>query len=210
MVRARAGYLVPFRVSAIFRLRGIIDSRRPAKNWIYLIQGIKLAAFTASWPLIMYYLDISLIGIGSVYLLANVANSVFCYEAGRWSDQRGTRPIIQVGLIGHSVSLGARGLISTIAGAGLWTIFGGIFGALNAIPLETNFYRYAKRSKDYANTILNREFYIITGKIIMVAVFFITYAFFSDLASLRITMIFAALGALAMVLFVAFDRDLVK
>ncbi|MEA3450259.1 MAG: MFS transporter [Patescibacteria group bacterium] len=192
------------------RFRKIIDAKRPVKNWIYVLQGIKLVIFAVSWPLIMYYLDISLVGIGSVYLLSNVVHSIFCYEAGHWSDRRGSRAIIQIGLFGHNISLVARGLISTIAGAGVWTTVGGVFGALNAIPLEADFYYYARKIRDYANANVNREFYVIVGQVFTVLFFFITSNFFSDLITLRLSMFMAALATIIMMMFVSVDKDLIK
>jgi hypothetical protein len=191
-------------------LKKTLDLDRSSKNWIYVLQGFKLVVFAVSWPLIMYYLDISLIGIGGVYFLANVVHSIFCYESGSWSDKRGSRRIIQIGLIGHNISLIARGLVTTITGASIWTVMGGMFGAMNAIPMEADFYRYAKKIRDHANANMNREFYIIIGKLFLMIFLFITLLFFSELTTLRISMFLSSIGVLIMLIFVSVDKDLIK
>ncbi len=189
-------------------MRTILDAKNPAKNSIYIMQGVGFSGLDLAWPLIMFFSAISFVGIGLVNLLSAFANSLFCYLAGRQADKNGNRGVAKLGVIGHGLTMIGRSFITTVIGAGLWQTFAGVFGGLHYIPIETGFYERAHR--DVYNAVLNREFYLHIGRVSLYLLLFLLLTIMPAGISLRLGLFSAGLATMAIIIFIDQDKSIIK
>jgi MFS transporter, DHA1 family, multidrug resistance protein len=139
------------------------------KNLIFVIQGGTYAATGVMWPLLLFFLSINLISMGLLFLISSLVFSAVTYLGGKQSDSKGTRKITRIGAAGQGVSLIFRALSTSIVGLTIFQTMGGIFGGLLDISLDCGFYKHSH--KDVGSAIMNREFYMYTGRIIITLIF---------------------------------------
>ncbi len=192
---------------AKLKFKKIIDKKHWSKNSIYLMQGITFSATSFMWPMFMFLSAITLIGIGFVHLLAAAAHSIFCYEGGRQMDKHGNRSVSRVGAVGHGISMIGRSLITTVVGASIWQTLGGIFAGLYFVPLEAAFYKHSHHDK--INKVLNREFYLHIGRILLFVFFFSLLPFFGPLTTLMITLIASGISTMLLSLIIKQDKTII-
>jgi MFS family permease len=177
---------------ARFKLKAVIDKRHMTKNLIYIFQGMGFAGAGLTWPLFLFFSKIKIITIGFLFFLSNLAHGAVCYFAGKECDKRGNRKFVQIGTIGHGLTLVLRTLTVTFPLISFWQTLGSLFAALHFVPLESGYYRVSHH--DQANKTVNREVYLNLGRTIFI-LFFLGFLYkFSDLIALQFAVILSGLA----------------
>ncbi|MCK5320046.1 MFS transporter [Candidatus Parcubacteria bacterium] len=168
----------------------IFDFYRDNKNWIYFIEGVDYFAAGIIWPVYMFFMSISFLSIGFIYIFANIANAATSYASGKISDKIGTRTLGRVGVIGHAFSLALRAFSEKVLSMSAALTLGGLFTGVMQVSLESSFYKHSH--ENIGSAMMNRELYMHLGRIFMVLFFLFCLLIWNIYMSLIITMLFAA------------------
>lgn len=168
----------------------IFDFSCDNKNWIYFVEGIDFFVAGIIWPVYMFFMSISFLSIGFIYIFANAANAISCYISGKISDKIGTRTLGRAGVITHAISLALRAFSEKVFSMSIILTLGGLSSAAMQVSLESAFYKHSH--KNIGSAIMNRELYMHLGRIFMVLFFLFCLLVWSIYVSLVITMLLAA------------------
>ena len=168
----------------------IFDFSCDNKNWIYFVEGIDFFVAGIIWPVYMFFMSISFLSIGFIYIFANAANAASCYISGKISDKIGTRTLGRAGVITHAISLVLRAFSEKVFSMSIILTLGGLSSAAMQVSLESAFYKHSH--KNIGSAIMNRELYMHLGRIFMVLFFLFCLLVWSIYVSLVITMLLAA------------------
>ena len=180
----------------------ILDFGGMRKNIIFTIQGAGTVATGFFWPILLFFLAVKLISIGFLYLISNLVYALVSYFGGKRIDKNGSTGVGKFGAIGHGLSLILRALSTTIFGITTFQTMGGIFSGLLHVALDGSFYK--KAHNDMANNVMNREFYMHIGRIIIILVFILLLPLFTIIEASVISLILS--GALIFVLVLFFEK----
>lgn len=158
------------------KLGRVLDIKQGKKNLILYIQGMGYAGTSFYWPLLMFVQSIKILSMGFLYLLSNIAYAVVSYLSGRNCDKSGAKKAGRLGAVGWGLSVVFR---SIFANLGLITFFqtmGGLFGGLLHTTLDADFFRAGHNH--IGNSIMNREFYMHSGRATLAVAFLIMLLYF--------------------------------
>jgi MFS family permease len=160
----------------------IILGKSKAENSSYFFEGIVYTTMNIVWPLLLFFSAITIPTIGIVFFVGNVLYAILSYIAGKLTDKNKIMGMVTIGTTVHGSSVIARVFAKTINMiVGLQAI-SGMFSALWTIPIHTIFYKSSHEHT--SNRILNREFYMQSGKIVYITILAIIFLFFGAIPSL--------------------------
>ncbi|MCK4539680.1 MFS transporter [Candidatus Parcubacteria bacterium] len=168
----------------------IFDFYRDNKNWIYFVEGVDYFAAGIIWPIYMFFMSISFLSIGFIYIFANIAYVVSCYVSGKISDKIGTRNLGRAGVIGHAASLALRAFSERVLSMSIALTLGGLFTGAMQVSLESAFFKHSH--KNIGSAIMNRELYMHLGRIFMVLLFLFCLLIYNIHISLVFILLFSA------------------
>ena len=185
----------------------VFDFDYDIKNWIYFIEGLNYVAVAFMWPVFMFVMAVKILSMGLIYLFANTAYSIITFIGGKISDRHGSRLIGRIGAIGHSFSLVARALSTSVLGMTLSVTMGGAFGSLMHIALDSGFYKHSHEKQGSA--IMNRELYMHLGRITLVLIFLFVLMFWDARVALIFSMFLAAFLTFILNFIIKKDRNII-
>lgn len=186
----------------------IIDKKFMRKNLIFALQGIGYSATSFIWPVFLFLMSIKLISLGFLYLFSNIVAAATTYLGGKKADSKGSRHIGRVGATGHGLSLIFRALSTTLFTMTAFQTMGGFFGGLLQVALDSSFFK--RSHKDVANSIMNREFYMYLGRIVLVLILIINLLIFSQINAFVITLVIAGLTTFTLNIIIKSDKSMIN
>ena len=196
------------KVKAELNINKIIDWPHMRKNFIFAFQGIGYAATAFLWPVLLFLLAIKLVSLGFLYLFSNIVNALTLYLGGKNSDVKGSRRIGQIGAAGHGLSLVFRAISNTIFTMTAFQTMGGFFSGLLDVALDASFFKNSHQ--DAANAIMNREFYMYLGRILLIIILLICLKFFTVSEAFIISLVFAGIATFVLNIIIKGDRYIIK
>lgn len=190
------------------KVNKVLDFKADAKNWIFFIDGVNYFSSGLIWPIYMFIMSINFLSIGFVYIFCNIGYSVSCLIAGRISDKTGVRRLGRIGAIGHALTLALRAFTKSVFAMSTVLAFGGIFGALLQVSLDSGFYKHSH--ENIGNAMMNRELYMHLGRITMVLFFLFCLMIFDDRISLMIILVTAAFLTFILNFFIKKDKVIIE
>lgn len=143
----------------------IIDKKNPKKNALFFIEGISGIGTAFIWPILLFLNSVQLISIGILLVFSNALYALVSYRIGKLSDENDPNRYMKIGGAGHGLSIAFRAISKNIAFITGFQSIGGIFGGIWTTSMHTSFYK--RSHKDISNSVMNREFYMHTGRIFM-------------------------------------------
>lgn len=189
-------------------LEKIIDKKFVRKNIIFTLQGVGYSATAFIWPVLLSLMSIKLISLGFLYLFSNIVNAVTTFLGGKNSDTQGSRHIGRIGATGHGLSLIFRALSTTIFTMTAFQTMGGFFSGLLDVALDSSFFK--RSHNDIANSIMNREFYMYLGRIILVLSLIICLNLFTQVQAFVITLVIAGVATFALNIVIKSDKSIMN
>lgn len=194
--------------SSKLEFKKIIDLGFMKKNFIFILQGVGYSATSFIWPVLLFLMSIKLISLGFLYLFSNIVAAVTTYLGGKNTDTKGSRYIGRIGAAGHGFSLIFRALSTTIVTMTAFQTMGGFFGGLLDIALDSSFFK--RSHSDIANSIMNREFYMYLGRIILVLILIFNLHYFNDIDAFVITIVIAGISSFCLNLVIKTEKSMIS
>lgn len=185
----------------------ILDVYQNNKNWIYFIDGANYFATALVWPLYMFFAAINFLSMGIVYIFSNVFYSLSCFFGGRISDKIGVRKLGRIGALGHSVSLVLRAFSESLASMSFALSAGGAFGGMMHISVDSGFYKHSH--ENIGSAIMNREIYMHSGRIFLLAILMFGIYLFGVKSGIVIVFLFAAFLTFILNFFIKKDKSII-
>lgn len=189
-------------------IKKVINRKNKRKNLIFFLQGIGYSATSFIWPVFLFLMSIKIISVGFLYLFSNVFAAATTYLGGKNSDLGKSRNIGRIGAIGHGLSLIFRALSTTIFTMTAFQSMGGFFGGLLGIALDSSFFK--KSHTDIANSIMNREFYMYLGRIVLLLTLISLLNFFPTIKALIICLMIAGITTFSLNLVIKTDKTIIN
>jgi len=189
-------------------IKKIIDKNSMRKNLIFILQGIGYSATSFIWPVLLFLMSVKLISLGFLFLFSNIVSAATTYLGGKNSDTKGSRKIGRIGATGHGLSLIFRVLSNTIFTMTAFQTMGGFFGGLLDMALDSSFFKHSH--KDIANSIMNREFYMYIGRIILLIILIVSLNFLSPIKAFASSIIIAGITTFLLNLVIKTDQSIIN
>jgi len=185
-----------------------LDLKRDDKNWLFFIDGANYFVSGLIWPMYMFVMSINFLSIGFVYIFCNIGYSASCLISGKLIDKKGSRNLGRIGAVGHAATLALRAFTRSVFSMSTVLVFGGIFGAMMQVSLDSGFYKHSH--ENFGSALMNREFYMHLGRVFMILLFLFCLMLFSARHSLMIVLLCAALLTFVLNFFIKKDKVIIE
>lgn len=140
----------------------IINKKKMKQNLVFLIEGLAAIGAIFIWPVLLFYLSISITSMGIFYLVSNIVYAIVTVYSGKRVDKKKFN-LFKYGVIGHALTYIIRPFAKSALAIVSAQSIGGFFHPLWVIPLHSLFYKRSEAST--SNNVMNREFWMHAGRI---------------------------------------------
>jgi hypothetical protein len=181
-----------------FNIENAFTKDKMKENWPFYAEGIRDYASRIYWPLLLYFLLVSIGQIGALFTISNGILVLFTIYIGKITKESNKKKILKTGTIIHAISLGSRVFLKTMS---LITIVQGVGAAaftMIHMPFYSIFYNNSKK-RGISKIIFLREIYLHLGRATSLFTLCISIFLLKDIrAALMIAIIVGAIATLFM------------
>lgn len=174
-------------------IKKIIDKKNIKRNVLFSLEGLIFIPAGLCWPILLYYLGVSIKLIGFLYLISNIINAFIIMWTGKQVDKQ-NYSFVNLGSWGFSISLLIRGISRSIYLLTASQSLGGLSAPFWSVPMHA--LTYKKIKKHNRHLILTRELYLHIGRIVMLVILGILLFFIPPITVVSTGLILGAVVAL--------------
>lgn len=146
-----------------FDVKTMISKEKLKENWPFYAEGVRDYASRIYWPILLYFLLVSISQIGALFTISNGILVLFAIYIGKITKESNKKKLLKTGAIVHSISLGIRSFLKTLS---LITIAQGVGAAsfsMIKMPFYSIFYNNSKK-RGISKMVFLREIYLHFGR----------------------------------------------
>ncbi len=181
-----------------FDIKNTFSKEKLKENWPFYAEGVRDYASRIYWPILLYFLLISISQIGALFTISNGILVLFTIYIGKITKEKNKKTLLRTGTIIHAISLGIRSFLKTMS---LITIVQGVGAAaftMIKMPFYSIFYNNSKK-KGISKVILLREIYLHLGRATSLIILGISIFLLKDVrAALIVAIVIGAISTLFM------------